>query len=161
MDKEISNLLTQQYKYVLFSRETIIGYLKTISNEDFLTENSSFGRGSIRNLLVHICDTYSAWIGKRSLGIPLAFLPFDNYANLEECIAYFEKVDGYIHQFINKFSADYLQEIDIDRNNGEVLKLSPLQLFTHVTTHEFHHKGQIMSLSRHLGYTPVDADIIR
>ncbi|MCB0535444.1 MAG: hypothetical protein KDD14_24780 [Saprospiraceae bacterium] len=37
----------------------------------------------------------------------------------------------------------------------------PLRLFTHIVTHEFHHKGQILSLSRHLGYTPVDTDIMR
>ncbi len=50
--------------------------------------------------------------------------------------------------------------MELDKN-GAILMVNPLQLFTHVITHEFHHKGQIMSLSRHLGYTPVDADIIR
>ncbi|RZK68975.1 MAG: hypothetical protein EOO92_22520, partial [Pedobacter sp.] len=34
-------------------------------------------------------------------------------------------------------------------------------LFTHVITHEFHHKGQIMSMMRLIGYIPPDADIIR
>ncbi len=38
---------------------------------------------------------------------------------------------------------------------------TPFELFTHVITHEFHHKGQVLSLSRHLGYIPVDTDIIR
>jgi len=32
---------------------------------------------------------------------------------------------------------------------------------THVMTHEFHHKGQIMTMGRMLGYTPPDADVIR
>ena len=40
-------------------------------------------------------------------------------------------------------------------------EFTPLQLFTHTITHEFHHKGQVMSMSRLLGYVPVDADIIR
>lgn len=32
---------------------------------------------------------------------------------------------------------------------------------THVMTHEFHHKGKIMTMGRMLGYTPPDADVIR
>ncbi|MCB0624495.1 MAG: hypothetical protein KDC43_11415, partial [Saprospiraceae bacterium] len=35
------------------------------------------------------------------------------------------------------------------------------RLFTHVVTHEFHHKGQILSLTRHLGFVPVDTDVMR
>ncbi|HEX8506591.1 MAG TPA: DinB family protein [Hymenobacter sp.] len=41
------------------------------------------------------------------------------------------------------------------------LELSPLQLFPHVITHEFHHKGQILSMSRLLGHVPVDTGAIR
>jgi len=153
-------MLEQQYGFVLFSRNTMLEYIKTISAEDFVTDNSTFGRGSIRNLLVHICDTYSAWIGERTLGYNINYASFETYKNLDDCISYFDKVDGYMHQFFEKLKSDHEQEIDIFRN-GETLKISPLRLFTHVITHEFHHKGQIMSLSRHLGYTPVDADIIR
>ncbi|MCX2576013.1 DinB family protein [Pedobacter sandarakinus] len=161
MGKEITIILKQQYEYIQYARNTVLEYLKTISDEDLTLENSSFGRGSIRNLLVHICDTYAAWIGKRALGMDLAFLPFNNYTNIEMCIDYFKQIDGYMFKFLEVFASDYEKEILIDRNVGQVLKLSPLRLFSHVITHEFHHKGQIMSLSRHLGYIPVDADIIR
>ncbi|WP_175632982.1 DinB family protein [Pedobacter ghigonis] len=145
-------MLKQQYDFVLSSRNTLLTYIGTISEQDFLTENSSFGRGSIRNLLVHICQTYSAWIGERALGIEQDFL--------SNCQSYFKQVDEYIGLFIEKFKGNEQQEIELKRN-GETLIVNPLKLFTHVITHEFHHKGQIMSLSRHLGYTPVDADIIR
>ncbi|WP_231459054.1 MULTISPECIES: DinB family protein [unclassified Pedobacter] len=160
MGEEIKNTLTSQYAYVLYSRNTIIEYIKTMSIEDFLTENSSFGRGSIRNLLVHICDTYAAWIGLRALNIQQEFKPFSYYKDIADCITYFEEIDSYINTFLHKFEGSYETEIEIQRN-GDILKISPLRLFTHTITHEFHHKGQIMSLSRHLGYTPVDADIIR
>jgi uncharacterized damage-inducible protein DinB len=38
---------------------------------------------------------------------------------------------------------------------------TPLQLFTHLLTHEFHHKGQIMTMCRLLGHIPPDTDVIR
>ncbi len=153
-------MLKQQYDFVLSSRNTLLTYIGSISEQDFLTENSSFGRGSIRNLLVHVCQTYSAWIGERALGIKQEFLPFENYQTLSDCQNYFNQVNDYMGLFIEKFKGNEQQEIELKRN-GETLIVNPLKLFTHVITHEFHHKGQIMSLSRHLGYTPVDADIIR
>ena len=33
-------------------------------------------------------------------------------------------------------------------------------LLTHTETHEFHHKGQIASMARHLGYVPPNTDLI-
>jgi uncharacterized damage-inducible protein DinB len=153
-------MLKQQYELVLFSRETILDYIKTISHEDFTCDNSAFGKGSIRNLLVHICDTYSSWIVERGLGLPLTYPAFENYPTLNDCIEYFNRVNLFINQFLNQFEGNYQKNIQIVRN-GTTTNISALQLFTHVITHEFHHKGQIMSLSRILGYTPVDADIIR
>jgi len=153
-------MLKQQYDFILSSRNTLFTYIGGISEQDFLTDNSSFGRGSIRNLLVHICETYCAWIGERALGIEQAFLPFQNYHSLQDCQTYFNHADEYIGLFAEKFKGNELQEMELHRNK-EILTVNPLQLFTHVITHEFHHKGQIMSLSRHLGYIPVDADIIR
>ncbi|RYD79965.1 MAG: damage-inducible protein DinB [Sphingobacteriales bacterium] len=152
--------MNQQYEFVLSSRGTILDYIKTISEADFTAENSTFGRGSIRNLLVHICDTYASWIGERSLRKKIIYKGFDQYSTLPECLAYFHDVDGYVEEFLNTFKDKPHTELEIIRN-GEIIALNPLKLFTHVITHEFHHKGQIMSLSRHLGYTPVDADIIR
>jgi len=153
-------MLSKQYEFVLSSRGAILDYIKTISEEDFLSENSTFGRGSIRNLLVHICDTYASWIGERALKKEIIYKPFNEYETLANCVAYFEVINNYIEEFINRFSNDYQTDLEIIRN-GKLVGLSPLKLFTHVVTHEFHHKGQIMSLSRHLGYIPVDADIIR
>ena len=160
MGKEVRNILSAQYDNVLYSRNTIIEYIKTMSIEDFTSENSSFGRGSVRNLLVHICDTYAAWIGVRALNLKHDFKSFSEYKNIQDCIGYFHQIDEYINTFLHKFQSDYQTEIEIYRDR-ETFKLTALRLFMHTITHEFHHKGQIMSLSRHLGYIPVDADIIR
>ncbi|RZL49975.1 MAG: damage-inducible protein DinB [Pedobacter sp.] len=156
----MKTLLQQQYDLVLFSRNTLIDYLSTINDTDLLTENSSFGRGSIRNLLVHICDTYASWIGERALKKDIQYHAFSHFKNIDDCAAYFKLVDAHVEEFIIKFEDDCLTGIEITKN-GKGSLISPLSLFTHVITHEFHHKGQIMSLTRHLGYIPVDADIIR
>ncbi|MGI8600731.1 MAG: DinB family protein, partial [Chitinophagaceae bacterium] len=73
---------------------------------------------------------------------------------------YFNSVDKLADEFIGVFQNDSFKELKIIVNENTISK-TPFELFTHVITHEFHHKGQILSLSRHLGYLPVDTDIIR
>jgi uncharacterized damage-inducible protein DinB len=156
----MQNMLHEQYNLVKSSRSVVLEYVSAMSGPDFISSSATFGRGSVRNLLVHICDTYQHWIANNALGLGLAFKPYDQYNNPEACAAYFETVDVFMETFIARFADDYLNTIPVLRNN-KIRHISPLQLFSHVITHEFHHKGQLMSLSRELGYLPVDADIIR
>lgn len=156
----MENMLQLQYDLVRGSRDVLLQYCDTISTKDFCTENSSFGRGSIRNLLVHIANTYEFWLGKQALHRDMDFTSYESVQGMEEARRLFQRIDTLVADFINHFSLDHFQELDVSINNT-MAKASPLKLFTHVITHEYHHKGQILSLSRHLGYTPIDTDIMR
>ena len=151
----------EQYELVRESRKVLLAYCKTISTIDFVNENSSFGRGSsIRNLLIHNANIYEFWIAKHGLNKNVIFTMYDSKRSVTDIIELFDGVDNMMYEFIRLFENSGAKEIyyDIDgvKNSASLLKL-----FTHVITHEFHHKGQILSISRHLGYTPVDTDIIR
>ncbi|ARS36576.1 DinB family protein [Pontibacter actiniarum] len=152
--------LRQQYAMVQQSREVLLQYCDTITTADFCMENSSFGRGSMRNLLVHVGNTYELWLGKRALRREASLTAPEAIGNVEACRSFFQSVDALVAAFLDAFSQDYLSEIKLSINNTPA-QASPLKLFTHVVTHEYHHKGQVLSLSRHLGYTPVDTDIMR
>jgi uncharacterized damage-inducible protein DinB len=156
----ISPILATQYDYVKVSRNVLLEYCSSISNSDLKKENSSFGRGSIRNLLVHIANTYEFWIGKYCLERDVEFAEYASIQNVEELHMLFDKIDALVGDFLS-FTKDHdLLEIEYEIS-GKKGKASYVKLFTHVITHEFHHKGQILSLSRHLGYVPVDTDIMR
>lgn len=152
--------LETQYDYVKSSREVLLDYCATISEKDFVAESSSFGRGSIRNLLVHIGNTYEFWIGTNALHAELDYTPYEAVKDVLQARDFFLTIDSLIARFFKIYSGKFLEEFPIKLNNQRV-NATPLKLFTHGITHEFHHKGQILSLSRHLGYTPVDTDIIR
>jgi uncharacterized damage-inducible protein DinB len=151
----------EQYELIRESRIVLFDYCKTISPTDFLNENSSFGRGgSIRNLLVHIANTYEFWIAKYGLTKDIVFTTYDSRQNINDVIDLFNVVDSIMYEFIELFKEPETKEISYEIN-GTKSSTSPFKLLTHVMTHEFHHKGQILSLSRHLGYTPVDTDVMR
>jgi uncharacterized damage-inducible protein DinB len=156
----MESIMSLQYDFVKGSREVLLQYCETISVTDFCTENSSFGRGSIRNLLVHTANTYEFWIGQQALQKKLIFTSYESVSNIEETRQLFHKIDKLVEEFVTMFRHRYLTNLKVSVNDAST-KANALKLFTHVITHEYHHKGQVLSLSRHLGYIPVDTDIMR
>jgi uncharacterized damage-inducible protein DinB len=158
--KLISDYTREQYNYVKESRNVLFEYCKTISPEDFINQNTSFGRGgSMRNLLVHIANTYEYWIANLALKKNLKPAEYEDNLTIQEVILLFDSVDIFMEEFIlemNLSDREIVYEIQGSKNSASALKF-----FSHVITHEYHHKGQILSLSRHLGYIPVDTDIMR
>lgn len=157
----LAQLCNTQYKLVKGSRAVLLDYCRSISPKDLLNENSSFGRGgSMRNLLVHIANVYESWIGKQALKKDISFTTYPSKETIQDISLLFEDIDRLMDEFIAGMDSPEMQEITYTLND-ETHKASAFQIFTHVITHEFHHKGQVLSMSRHLGYTPVDTDIIR
>ncbi len=75
--------IRQQYTFVQGARGRLLNYCEGISDEDFVKENSSFGKGSIRNLLVHTAATYQYWIGKCCLKREMVFTEREDVNNFQ------------------------------------------------------------------------------
>lgn len=156
----MKNILKSQYDHVISSRSVLLQYCWEIPFDKLTLENSSFGRGSIRNLLVHTANCYEFWVGKNALKKDDLFTTYKSQENIVQIENLFLKVDHLMEEFIKKMNEGYNRPIDYEINGIKGVT-DYIQIFTHVTMHEFHHKGQILSLSRHLGYIPVDTDVIR
>lgn len=156
----LSDFAEHQYHFVKGSRKALFDYCETINPEDFVNQNSSFGRGgSMRNLLVHIANTYEYWVSEVALQMKTSYSTYENFKTIEDVKKLFDAVDLFMNELILKMKdpeGSVAYEI-----NGTKHAASLLKIFSHVITHEYHHKGQILSLSRHLGYVPVDTDILR
>jgi len=152
-------LATQQYEWVKSSRKVLFDYCRTIAPHHFTDQNTAFGRGgSMRNLLVHIANTYQFWIADIAMDLNEAYPDYEEMPDIESVVHLFDHTDGFMATFIARLDID--QEIAF-AINGQHSAASLAKLFTHVITHEYHHKGQILSISRHLGYVPVDTDVLR
>lgn len=152
--------LEEQYIYVQEARSILLDYCQTITPDHLLFENPSFGHGgSIRNLLVHIANCYQAWIGNRILEKRVSSLQFEDYCNMRNIITLFATIDNMMTTFFEHFG-DITEQISFEKDGHRQCTTS-YKIFSHVITHEFHHKGQILSMSRQLGYTPVDTDIMQ
>jgi uncharacterized damage-inducible protein DinB len=154
-------VLEAQYEMVRSARQVLLNYCDTVTPAHFTEENSGFGRGgSMRNLLVHNGTTYQYWLGRHALAREMIYPEYNSITTVQECRAFFNTIDELVVEFLAHFAAYYTAPIT-SMKEGKATVATPLEVFTHVTMHEFHHKGQILSISRHLGYIPVDTDIIR
>ena len=155
-------LLYQQYKLMQSARATFFSYCDTISLAHFTEELSTFGGSSIRSLLVHTANTYLFWLGTFALTKEIPFVKPLFVNNVNEIRQMYQEVNNLTEEFLRHYQERMQQAL-----TGEIpwrkitFESTPLALFTHVITHESHHKGQVLSMSRQLGYTPVDTDLIR
>ncbi len=67
----------------------------------------------------------------------------------------FDLVNETVERFVQVHDGQWDRTICCDvRWQEEPVKTTPLGLLTHAVTHEFHHKGQIVAMARHLGHVP-------
>ena len=155
-------LLILQYENIKGARHALFDYCQSMDNADLLKKVPAFNESCISDMLLHIANTYISWLENFGLGGTLPFYENDDIKELKEIKILYEQVDLFVHEFLKKYSDDYMRSLTREiKRKGITLTLTPLQLFTHVITHEFHHKGQILTMSRILGYIPVDTDVIR
>lgn len=153
-------MLSFQYELTKSSRNVLLEFCSKIKNEELNHVFENFGRGSIRNILVHISDTYYYWLNEFAQNLKPDFQPAESYSGIDEIRNYFDDTDKMVLQFLGKFRNDFTKQIT-GIALGKEIHATPLKLFTHVITHEYHHKGQILSMGRHLDYTPPDTDALR
>lgn len=155
-------LISAQYEEVKGARGTLLAYCETIKPQELYQPIGTFNNSSIADLLVHNANTYISWINNFGLDRSASFYKTADVKSLDEMRSLFEKVNTFMAEFLEKYQSNFQEPFTaLIKHRGFSMTLSPLQLYTHVITHEFHHKGQMLTMSRILGYIPVDTDAIR
>jgi len=153
------NTLLHQYQFILGSRKALFNYCEGISTDKLLTPLASFNNESIITQLTHVANCYVFWLAHYAMQDQRPFFRNEDQHDLYTVKQAFEQVNILVNDFLHRFSAVLDVPVTLPRK-GDLVTTTPLQVFTHVTTHEFHHKGQAVNMSRQLGYIPVDTDVI-
>ena len=155
------SILRDQYKLIQDARQIMLQFVSELQPADFVKGIDDFGNKSIRDTLVHVAHAYEFWMRQFSLKLPANFVEANLIPTAQDVITLYATVDERVASFIETFQSDLNQRIYGENPQIALFKeLSVLTLFTHVITHEAHHKGQIMTMGRMLGYTPPDAAVI-
>lgn len=155
-------ILQKQYGLVQGSRGELLKFVENQVGPGLNTPVAAFEARTIRYMLVHIAGCYFHWLEKFAVKRDIEKLDNEDFGTASQIRALFGKVDETMMTFLKNFDGKMEQPINrtLSQDNRQV-SATPLEIFTHVTTHEFHHKGQIVTMCRLLGYPPPDTDIIR
>jgi uncharacterized damage-inducible protein DinB len=154
-------ILQQQYQLVLSARGALFDYCQAIGAEDLLKPIPTFNNEFMISQLVHTANCYLFWLACTAMQQERPFFISKEIQEINAVQEIYKEVDRVMEEFLTHFSGSLNEPRSLLRPDGTRLTRSPFELFTHVTTHEFHHKGQVVNMSRQLGYTPVDTDVIR
>jgi len=153
--------LRTTYGWVREKREVLFKHCESLPKELFAKEVESFGWGSIRNLHVHACFCYRHWLSSYAFQKENPKVVEEDYPDVASLRKAFAEMDALVERFLEHFK-DKLDEPIYGTVSWqkEPFVATPRKLFMHAVTHEYHHKGQIVSLSRLLGYPAGDTDLL-
>ncbi|MCL6442363.1 MAG: DinB family protein [Alicyclobacillus sp.] len=158
------SLFLQQYQLIQNTRQALFSFLETIPLEQLHVDVPHFGHRSIIRTHVHVADCYLYWLGKFSqLRSEVRFPTEEDIANANVAVvrSWFEQADDVAKGFIETYEHRWLEPVSNHvRWQADPFETTPLGLLTHTITHEFHHKGQIVTMARQLGYVPPDTDLV-
>lgn len=150
-----------QYKWIQSTRELLFRFCEQMTPTEYTKKQPHFGGSSIRDLHVHVANCYRSWLGGFGLQQSISDIDPAEIHNVLQMREVWKDIDTLVYAYIRAFEGQpdrlIIGEVPWSETNEE---LSVLWLFTHTITHEFHHKGQIVSMGRHLGYVPPDTDLI-
>jgi len=154
-------LLLKQYELIRSSRGVVFDFIEREMGEDINTAVPAFDGKTIRYLLVHSANTYLHWLSCFAFKQEINFREDISFTNIDQIKRLYAEADETVANFLHHFSGHLEERINSTLSSNRQVSASPLELFTHVITHEFHHKGQMMTMCRLLGHMPPDTDVIR
>jgi uncharacterized damage-inducible protein DinB len=157
MEPDLQNFTQQQYELARRTRGIVFNFLASQVGDDLNTPVPAFDNKTIRELLEHSAYCYSSWLACFVLQKPPLARP--QGTTLDDVRQLYSHVDDTVAIFLRTFHEKMESPISGVHDAMGQLSATPLAVFTHVLTHEFHHKGQIVSMCRFLGYPPPDTDV--
>ena len=151
----------KQYELVVEAREVVFSLCDSLSPDDYINPVTHFGQGNIRKTQAHIVDVYIHWIANYALNKSVTYLKADLITSVDQMRAEYANVNRWMVEFLEIHTTNPNAPITNTLGRRGQITTTPIALFTHMITHEFHHKGQLVTMARILGYQPPDTDIIR
>lgn len=137
----------------------MLDHLSTIPAGDYAREVPGFGFPTAHAQVVHILNCEGFWVQT------LQALPFKDqdpadWPTVSDARVLQREVRQKTLNYLSDLSEQNLNaRMELHFPDGDTAVRSPALVLHHVLTHAFHHKGQIVSMCRILGYPAPDTDL--
>lgn len=134
--------------------------VESLSEEKlYIDLKNSFG--SIHGTLVHLVGAEDIWLQRLNGADPGKFMKKDEYPTYASVKTKWKEVDTGWQTYISSVKEDELPRTLVFHNlKGEQVTQKVWQSLQHLVNHSTYHRGQITTLIRQSGGTPVGTDLI-
>lgn len=114
----------------------------------------------MRDTLAHIMFAEWLWL-ERWHGRSPSGPPPGEFPDLASIRAHWQKIEADLRSFVERLSAADLERVvEYKNTKGHAFSNPMWQMLQHLVNHGTYHRGQITTLLRQLGATPVATDMI-
>lgn len=148
------------YDYGYWANNKLFRLISQLTPEQFVQPVAG-SYGSIRNTLVHILSAEWGWLDRCGGSERGPRLNPDDYPTAESLIEVWNRVEGYVREFLSRLKDDDLdRDIEFTIGGPEKHSMQLGYLMQHAALHGIHHRGQVALLLRMLGYESGNIDIL-
>ncbi len=140
-------------------RQPLLDALRKLDNDDF-TRDLGGGKGSIRNILVHLMNTDIHWIN--IIGDEdIPSLEHDQFRTVNNVERSWKRIELEMREILSNQTDASLQYVRTIRQDSDTISFTIARAFLHMATHEAHHRGFVVGLLRQMGYDPPNVNMLR
>nr|WP_281292454.1 DinB family protein [Terriglobus albidus] len=141
------------------SLSLVLDHLSTIPEEEYVRALPGFGLPTLRAQVIHIFNCEAFWIHTLQAA---RFKDEDaaNWPTISDARLLQSRVGANTLAYLSGLTDEQLNtDTTLHFPDGDTAIRTPALILHHVLTHAFHHKGQIVSMCRTLGYPAPDTDL--
>lgn len=117
--------------------------------------------GGIHGTLVHICGAEDIWLQRLTTPEPYKFMSAKDFPTYNDVKTKWNEVEAGYATFISTLTEQKLNDDLIFKTmKGEPVSQKVWMALQHLVNHSTYHRGQITTLVRQAGGTPVGTDLI-
>jgi uncharacterized damage-inducible protein DinB len=152
------NCIEMMVNHNITCREPILVSLEKLTSED-LIRDMGIGKGSIRNILVHIMNAENYWISLLS-NVEFEYLDAKDFLDVSSIRTAWCEIEGRTMDFIKNLQESDFLHVRNAHWKKDTMSFTVGKALIHMATHEIHHRGLIVGLIRQLGFEPPDVNML-
>lgn len=143
--------LLEQHRRAHLSYCRLLDHIATLPVAALMEPLNGFGLPLLRDQLLHMADSEAFWIRKLK-GLEFTGWDYVAYSDVPAMREAFAKVAAATRDYISSLTDRELNAQQALAFDDGSLNTTPALVLSHVITHGFHHKGQVVAMCRQLGY---------
>ncbi|MFX1604899.1 MAG: DinB family protein [Promethearchaeota archaeon] len=142
----------------LVCRNPLFQTLEKLDSEEFLKPTGA-GKGSVRDILVHIMNAERFWIAFLK-DVKTEMFKYEDFPDIQSIRDAWSRVSSDTENFIKDLAENQLHHVRSIKSGNQTISFTVAKALLHMTTHETHHRGFLIGLIRQKGLEPPDVNML-